>query len=58
MTGLDIKIKLIEAGVKQYSVAAALGMSESALSKKLREPLSDDDAAAITKAIEEVSKSE
>ena len=51
----DIKSAAKEAGVPLFRVGYVMGMSESALSRKLRKPLSDKDREAIYLAIERVS---
>ena len=47
----DIKSAAKEAGVPLFRVGYDMGMSESALSRKLRKPLSDKDREAIYLAI-------
>lgn len=51
----DIKLAAKKAGVPLYRVGYAMGMSESALSRKLRKPLSDKGREAIYLAIERVA---
>lgn len=48
----DIKSAAKEAGVPLFRVGYVMGMSESALSRKLRKPLSDKDRESIYLAIE------
>lgn len=51
----DIKLAAKQAGVPLYRIGYAMGMSESALSRKLRKPLSDKDRESIYLAIERVA---
>ena len=47
---------MAEHGVKQWEVARALGISESVLSRKLRDELSEEGQEKIIKAIEAAQK--
>lgn len=51
MTKQEVRIELAKAGLRQYQLADAMGICESALSKTLRKPLSDKQAAEIMQAI-------
>ena len=53
---LEIRQKLLEADVKQWEVARKLNISESAMSRKLRVTLTEDERWKILKAISEISK--
>lgn len=48
--------KLLESDVKQWQVARKLNISESAMSRKLRVTLTEDERQEILKAISEISK--
>lgn len=52
MTNKRIRIKLVEAGMKQWELARAMSISEPALSKKLRDELPDEEQDQIIKLIE------
>jgi transcriptional regulator with XRE-family HTH domain len=53
MTGLDIKIARIRAGLRQYKVAAALGITQTVLSQIENEQrnVSQEQLEQITRAI-------
>lgn len=53
---LEIRQKLLESDVKQWQVARKLNISESAMSRKLRVTLTEDERQEILKAISEISK--
>lgn len=53
---LEIRQKLLESDVKQWQVARKLNISESAMSRKLRVALTEDERQEILKAISEISK--
>lgn len=53
---LEIRQKLLESDVKQWQVARKLNISESAMSRKLRVTLTEDERKEILKAISEISK--
>lgn len=53
---LEIRQKLLEADVKQWEVARKLSISESAMSRKLRVTLTEDERWKILNAISDISK--
>ena len=53
MNNTKIRIKMIETGMKQWEVARLLGMSESVLSRRLRDELPEDEQDRIVALIEE-----
>ena len=53
---LEIRQKLLEADVKQWEVARKLNISESAMSRKLRVTLTEDERWKILNAISDISK--
>ena len=53
---LDIRYKLDRAGFKMWELATALGTSDSALSRTLRQELSDVQKEKIVKTIDEMSE--
>ncbi len=53
---LDIRFKLDRAGFKLWELATALGTSDSALSRTLRQELSDEQKQKIVKKIDEMSE--
>ena len=53
---LEIRQKLLEADVKQWQVARKLSISESAMSRKLRVTLTEDERWKILNAISDISK--
>ena len=52
MKNSRIKIKLAETGMKQWELARLLDLSESALSRKLRDELSEEEQDEIVNLIE------
>ena len=52
----ELKKEIRQSTVKQWQIADYLEISESALSKKLRYELSDDDKEAIKEAIKALEK--
>lgn len=48
-----IRIKMLETGIKQWELARLLGMSESVLSRKLRDELPEDEQDRIIALIEQ-----
>lgn len=52
MTNKRIRIKMAEAGLKQWELARLLGVSEPALSKKLRDELPGEEQDRIIEVIE------
>lgn len=55
MTNVKVRVKMIESDIKQWELAKLLGISESVLSRKLRDELSEEEQDRIVKAIEERS---
>lgn len=55
MANVEIRIRLAATGIKQYEVAAELGMAEGSLSRKLRFELSDEERVQILAAIDRLS---
>lgn len=53
MNNSKVRIKMLESGVKQWEVASMLGISESVLSRKLRDELSEEEQDRIVSLIEE-----
>lgn len=53
---LDIRYKLDRAGFKLWELATALGTSDSALSRTLRQELSDEQKQKIVKKIDKMSE--
>jgi len=47
-----IRLKMFEAGVKQWQLARLIGMSESNLSRKLRDELPEEEQDRIIALIE------
>lgn len=55
MANIDIRIRMVTAGVKLYEVARELGMADSSLSRKLRCELSEAETDRIMAAIERLA---
>lgn len=53
---INIRIKLVEAGMKQWELARLLGISESQLSRKLRTELTQEEQERILEIIEKEEK--
>lgn len=51
---LDIRVRVMEAGLKQYQIAGQLGISEGCLSGRLRKELTPEWREKILNAIEEL----
>ena len=49
---VKIRLKMFEAGMKQWHVARLLGMSESTFSRKLRDELPEEEQDRIIALIE------
>lgn len=58
MANKEIRCAIINHGIRQYALADKLGMTETALSKKLRKELEPDERERILNAISEMSKGE
>ena len=56
MENVDIRSAFMSAGIKQWEVAAAVGVSESHFSKKLRHKLPAEDKQRIFEAIEQLAQ--
>ena len=56
MNNSKVRIKIIEAGLKQYEVAELMGMNETAFSRKLRNELPEAEQKEIIRKIEEARK--
>lgn len=54
MNNLQIRLRLIAHGIKQYELAKELNICESACSKLLREDLSEEDAIKVNKAVDDI----
>lgn len=52
MNNARVRIKMIEAGLKQWQLARVLGIDESALSRKLRDELTQEEQDRIIELIE------
>ena len=57
MNNTKVRIKMIEAGLKQWQLAQILGIDESVLSRKLRYELPEEEQDRIVALIEETKKS-
>lgn len=55
MANVEIRIRLAATGIKQYEVAAELGLAEGTLSRKLRFELPDEERVRIFAAIDRLS---
>lgn len=56
MTNAKIRIYAMETGVKLYQVAEELGIWDTALSRKLRKELDDEETARIIAIIDRLAK--
>lgn len=56
MNNAKIRIKMIESGMKQWELARLLDMSESVLSRKLRDELPKEEQDRICKLIEKADR--
>lgn len=52
---MEIRIEMTKHGLKQWQLANLLGVSESALSRKLRKELSDEEKKQILTVIQKAS---
>lgn len=52
-SNIKIRVKMIEAGMKQWELARLLGIGESVLSRKLRDELPEEEQDRIVTLIEE-----
>lgn len=55
MANAEIRAKIAVSGLKQYKIAEALGMAETAFSRKLRKELSDTDKIRVLSVIDKLS---
>ncbi len=55
-TNADIRVALITNGIKQYQLAERLGIFDTALSRKLRHELPEDEKSHILAIIDEMAK--
>ena len=58
MTNTDIKVAALQAGVKLWELAEALGIADTSLSRKLRRELPDEEKQKILEIIDQLSKEE
>lgn len=58
MSNTRIKIKMLKSGIKQWELARLLGISESALSRKLRGELPEEEQDRIVAVIERGKENE
>lgn len=56
MKNKEIRIALVNFGIKQYSLAEYLGITETTLSRKLRKELPPEEKRRILDAIENMAK--
>lgn len=55
MENIQIRTALLQAGVKQWQLAEALGLSEAHFSRKLRKELPDEEKQKILNAISDIA---
>ena len=53
MNNIEIRMEMMKKGLKQWQVAKLLGISESVLSRKLREELPEEEKEKIVAIIKE-----
>lgn len=58
MNNVSIRIALISAGMRNYQLAEALGISEFTLSRKLRDELPQEEKERMLKIINDIVKGE
>lgn len=51
MNNMEIRTELLRVGMKQYELAELLGIADSALSRKLRKELPDEEKQRILEII-------
>lgn len=56
MNNLEIRTAIKKARLYSYEVAAALGLSETSFSRKLRKELSEDEKEKILAVIEKLAR--
>jgi hypothetical protein len=54
MTGQELRKEILEAGVRLWQVAEAIGLSEFTFSRKLRHNFSDEETKHILEAVAEL----
>ena len=54
VTGTEIKARIVEAGLKNYVVAKAYGLTETSFSRKLRKSFSEADTEKVLRIIDEL----
>lgn len=54
MTGQELRIEILEAGVHLWQVAEAIGLSEFTFSRKLRHDFSDEQVQQIREAVKAI----
>jgi len=52
MNNSKVRISMLKSGIKQWEVASMLGISESVLSRKLRDELPEEEQDQIVSLIE------
>ncbi|MBQ3355671.1 MAG: hypothetical protein IJG45_00965 [Oscillospiraceae bacterium] len=58
MKNRDIRLAIAGAGLKLWEIAAALGITDSYFSRKLRKEFSPEEKARVLKIVEELKGSE
>ena len=56
MKNMEIRTELMKRGMKNYELAELLGIADSALSRKLRKELSEDEKQKILEVINSCGK--
>lgn len=56
MENIEIRTAYMAAGIKQWQLAKALGLSETHFSRKLRQELSTEEKDRVIATIEKLSK--
>lgn len=56
MNNIEIRTELMKSGMKKYELAEQLGITDSALSRKLRKEFSNDEKKKILKIIKNFKK--
>lgn len=56
MANKEIRIALVNRGIRQYALAAFLGVTETTMSRKLRNELPEEEKERILAAIECLAK--
>lgn len=58
MANKEIRIALVNHGIRQYALADFMGVTETTMSKKLRKELSKEEKEKILAAIDQLAKGE